>query len=173
MHPGVVLLVIVFFAVVVIVSSLSLRYKAQELRHQERLKALEKGVDVPLAEPQAPWNPRVYLLRGMIWLFTGIGLLVFLFFAIATVPVQRGGNLAGRLMEVQTLRQRGVPEDELKELLAQKPYAPQGPPIGFALVGLIPIGVGLAYLLFYRSEKKRLAEEPENGRARIPAAGAE
>ena len=31
-----------------------------------------------------------------------------------------------------------------------------GMPIGVAFLGLIPIGVGLAYLIFYRAESKKL-----------------
>ncbi len=53
------------------------------LYHQERMAALEKGVELPplpdylLTEdnrlPRA-YNPRRHLLKGLIWLFIGIGL---------------------------------------------------------------------------------------------------
>ena len=50
------------------------------LYHQERMLALEKGVEVPplpeslLAEDAAPYNPRRHLLKGLAWLFVGLGL---------------------------------------------------------------------------------------------------
>ncbi len=51
--------------------------------HQERMAAIEKGVEVPpLPEalfteegrPQRPYHPRRHLLRGLAWLFVGLGL---------------------------------------------------------------------------------------------------
>ena len=53
------------------------------LYHQERMAALDKGVDLsPLpdflltedSKPIRPYHPRRHLLKGLIWLFTGIGL---------------------------------------------------------------------------------------------------
>ena len=53
------------------------------LYHQERMAALEKGVELPPlpdylvtddARPLRPYHPRRYLLKGLIWLFVGIGL---------------------------------------------------------------------------------------------------
>jgi hypothetical protein len=53
------------------------------LYHQERMAAIEKGVDLPplpealLTEdgkPLRPYNPRRHLLKGLAWLFVGIGL---------------------------------------------------------------------------------------------------
>ena len=52
------------------------------LYHQERMAAIEKGVDLPplpdalLTEdgkPLRPYNPRGHLLKGLAWLFVGIG----------------------------------------------------------------------------------------------------
>lgn len=89
-----------------------------EALHKERMAAIERGMEPkPLPEEllnpfRRNRNPR-YLLTGMIWLFIGIGIFVFL------------GAVAG--------------ED-------------------VRWIGLIPGGVGLAYLLYHliegRHEKK-------------------
>ena len=51
--------------------------------HQERMAAIEKGVDLPPlpdalltddSRPARPYHPRRHLLRGLAWLFVGIGL---------------------------------------------------------------------------------------------------
>ncbi len=50
------------------------------LYHQERMLALEKGLEVPplpeglLEESATPYNPRRHLLIGMVWLFAGVGI---------------------------------------------------------------------------------------------------
>ncbi len=55
------------------------------LYHQERMAALEKGVDLPplpdalLTDDARPYNPRRHLLKGLAWLFVGIGLGLALF----------------------------------------------------------------------------------------------
>jgi uncharacterized protein DUF6249 len=92
------------------------------LYHQERMAALEKGVDLPplpeyLLSDEGPafrsYHPRRHLLKGLIWLFTGIGLGVALW-----------------------------------------------PTAGFeySLFSLIPIGVGLAHLIYYFVEGKAEAK---------------
>lgn len=49
------------------------------LYHQERMVALEKGVEVPplpdslLSDEARPYNPRKHLLQGLVWLFVGLG----------------------------------------------------------------------------------------------------
>ena len=119
----------VFIPIVAIVMSLLIPiiYQITEYRrrrdivealHKERMAAIERGIEPkPLPEEllnpfRRNRNPR-YLLTGMIWLFTGIGIFVFL------------GAVAG--------------ED-------------------VRWIGLIPGGVGLAYLLYHliegRHEKK-------------------
>ena len=119
----------VFIPIVAIVMSLLIPiiYQITEYRrrrdivealHKERMAAIERGMEPkPLPEEllnpfRRNRNPR-YLLTGMIWLFVGIGIFVFL------------GAVAG--------------ED-------------------VRWIGLIPGGVGLAYLLYHliegRHEKK-------------------
>jgi len=56
------------------------RHRRRELQHKERLAAIEKArrCRADRYRQRAPWTPRVYLLRGMMWLFSGIGLTLFL-----------------------------------------------------------------------------------------------
>jgi hypothetical protein len=52
------------------------------LYHQERMAALDKGVDLPplpeslLSEDNGPRNPRRLLLRGLVWLFLGVAVII-------------------------------------------------------------------------------------------------
>ncbi len=97
------------------------------LYHQERMAALEKGVDLPAvpdfmlsdeAHAFRSYHPRRHLLKGLIWLFTGIGLGVALW-----------------------------------------------PTVGWehSLFSLIPIGVGLAHLIYYFVEGKAETTEQQPG----------
>ena len=140
------------FAFAFLFPALFLRYKREQLRHRERMAALEKGAELPPFPADAsPWTPRVYWLRGLIWLFTGIGLTIFLI-ALATTS-QRPNTLEDRLWHAQGLRQHGASDEMVKNYL-DHPESRPGLPVGVALVGLIPIGVGLAYIIFYLGEKK-------------------
>jgi len=63
-----------FLATVVV-----LRHKRAVLRHEERMAVIEKGGLLPELDeegPTAPRTPRVYLLRGMLWLFVGIAVVM-------------------------------------------------------------------------------------------------
>jgi len=160
MGPEIVIILMVLSAAAIIIWSLVLRYKRHEMRHRERMTAIEKGAELPADPPEkppVPWSPRVYLLRGLIWLFTGLGLSTFLLgLSLTIVPHQP--NFEDRLWRVQNLRQNGATEEEIKQLLSQSQN--QGPPrgefpAGISLVGLIPMGVGLAYLIYYRGEGHR------------------
>ncbi|HEV2687198.1 MAG TPA: DUF6249 domain-containing protein [Bryobacteraceae bacterium] len=146
---------LIFFAVALIVPALFFRYRKQILAHQERMAALEKGAPLPElpAEP-APWSPRVYLLRGLIWLFGGIGLAAFLL--ALSVTSQEQWQLSDKLFEAQRLRQAGGTEEQVKQLIDSHEVRKHVPE-GLSLIGLVPIGVGLAYLIFYAGEKKRPA----------------
>jgi hypothetical protein len=116
-----------------------LNYKRRKetfaLYHQERMAALDKGVEAPplpdflLTEngkPVGPYNPRRHLLKGLVWVFIGIGL---------------GSGLW-----------RVVGSD-------------------WALFSLVPIGIGLAHLIYYFVEGKKEAEAIEQERAAAAAAG--
>lgn len=71
-------------AAVAIVTSHREKVKRAELRHRERLAAMEKGIEMPpeIVEKDDAGRPR-FLLQGLIWLGVGIGI----FFAL--------GELAG------------------------------------------------------------------------------
>lgn len=90
-----------------------------EAHHKERLAAIERGMEIPPL-PEAFFKPLEkndrprHLLTGMIWLFVGIGVGVFL-------------------------------------------YAVAGDDVAF--IGLIPAGVGVAFLIYYFVEgRNELAE---------------
>jgi hypothetical protein len=152
---GGLLLLILFF--------LGFRHKRLEMAHRERLAALEKGVPIP-SVPETPMS-RVYLLRGMIWLFTGLGLTIFLFGLSRTPGESRRPEfvLSERLQMEKYLKERGATEDQIKEVMAQRQSESQRReqrgviPGAIALIGLAPIGVGLAYILFFAIESGRLA----------------
>jgi len=162
MAPEFVIMLMVLSAAAIIVWALVLRYKRHEMRHKERMTALEKGAELPAEPPEkppVPWSPRVYLLRGLIWLFTGAGLSVFLLGLSLTI-VSHPERLEDRLWRAQNLRHNGATQEEIKQYLSQSPnQAPRNEfPAGFALIGLIPMGVGLAYLIYYRGENHRPAD---------------
>jgi hypothetical protein len=122
--------VAVFIPIVAIVMSLGIpiiyqildyrrRRDIVEAHHKERLAAIERGMELP-ALPEAFYSPLDrnkrprHLLTGMIWLFIGIALFLFLG-AVADSSV--------------------------------------------AFLGLIPAGVGAAFLIYYFVEgRKELAE---------------
>ncbi|MCL4854785.1 MAG: hypothetical protein KJZ78_25775, partial [Bryobacteraceae bacterium] len=71
-------------------------YRSKEFRHRERMTAMEKGIDLP-ADPIT--GPNFYLLRGLVWLFIGIGFAIFLVvmsFADPD-PEMRAGAALGRI----------------------------------------------------------------------------
>lgn len=152
-----ILVFLVIMAVIIVLPSLFLRYKKQTLRHRERMLALEKGAQLPLEplEMNAPFSPRTYLLRGLIWLFTGIAGGIFLA-GLALTAIDTD-SLDTKIWRAERLRQSGLPEDQWKKLLDETPQSRQHIPTGMALIALVPIGVGFAYLIFYAGERKREA----------------
>ncbi len=119
--PGVAIVMSLAIPIVAIIADFSKRRKIYELHHKERLAAIEKGVELPpipveLVGALPKGRPR-YLLRGLVWLFVGLGVLVAL---------------------------SGITRSE-----AEKVW----------MLGFIPTGVGLAYLIYYFIEGKRVEEE--------------
>jgi hypothetical protein len=60
--------------------ALNFRHKARTLRHAERMAALEKGMELPPEPQRGPGpglGPKALLLRGLIWLFVGVGISIF------------------------------------------------------------------------------------------------
>jgi hypothetical protein len=153
-----VLVMTVSFAVLsttIIIWALTLRFRRREMQHKERLAAIEKGAPLPALtdiEQRAPWTPRVYLLRGMMWLFSGIGLTLFLAgFSASTFHVK---SVEDRVMAAQELKRLGATDEQVAQVQSDTTLRHNLAP-GFALIGLVPMGVGLAYLLSYRVENKK------------------
>jgi hypothetical protein len=154
MIPELFIAVFVGSAVIVLALALAFRFKQRELQHRERMAALEKGVPLTLEVPgsaTAPWTPRVYLHRGLTWLFTGIGLAIFLF--SLSLSGMNENATAMRVREATNAKNSGATEEQIREIMNDRSPR-RGMPSSVALIGLIPVGVGLAYLLTYRSERR-------------------
>jgi hypothetical protein len=161
---GVVLILLALVTMGFLSAVVILRHKRAVLRHEERMVVIEKGGVLPALDeerPKAPWTPRVYLLRGMMWLFVGVAMVIVL--ASISITTAHPPSLSWRLSEAQALRSQGATEAEVKAFMAEEAMRNDGLPIGAASVGLIPIGVGLAYLLFYRKETQSQSIEPVPG----------
>lgn len=152
MNPTVLVVTVFSFTAVVFGLALYFRFRARQMEHQQRLAAVEKGVEPPVQQ-SAPWTPRTYLLHGMIWLFVGIASLVSLSAVAATS--RRPLSWEARLAAVNDARFRGATPEEL-QILLHSPREEEGIPMGLGFLGLIPIGVGIAYLIFYRIESRKL-----------------
>lgn len=144
---------------------LLLRFRRRELQYRAWMAALEKGAQMaPVGGfDVSPGGTRTYLLHGLIWLMCGVALTIFLAAVWATSKSQP--SLEEQLREVRELRKLGYSEQDLGVFAAkvkyEYPFRRQGPdfPLGLALIGLVPAGVGIAYLVFYRLETRRLPQE--------------
>jgi hypothetical protein len=141
------------FVVAIVVVSLNNRFRVRELEHKEKLAAIEKGAELPVVQSAAPWTPRTYLLHGMIWLFAGLASMAAII-GIAATSI-RPVPMENRLFAVTDARSRGATPEEI-EMLLKAPHMEERIPIGLGLLGLIPVGIGMAYLVFYRVESKKL-----------------
>jgi hypothetical protein len=140
-----------------------LRHKKAVLRHQERMSALEKGLTLPdLEDRDGAWTPRVYLLRGLLWLSAGTAVTVML--ATVTFTSRRQMGMRSRLEYSKELRAMGATEEQVRQGLAVAETRHDGPPGGLYTIGLVPMAVGVAYLIFYKREQ---AAEGENSRNRV------
>lgn len=123
--PIVAIVMALAIPIVAIITDYAKRRSFFELHHKERLAAIEKGVELPPLPPElfgtVPKGRPRYLLRGLVWLFVGLGLVVAL----------------------------GVTD-----------YTDR-----LGLLGLIPAGVGLAYLIYYFAEGKRVEAEAAKAQA--------
>jgi hypothetical protein len=141
-------------ATVIVMASLATRFKQRELQHRERMAAIEKGAALPVLEEPVrgpkPFNPRTYLLRGLVWFFIGAGILVsFGGIAMNSYSQPRAWE---RVSQANDARQHGATDDQVRAIMNER-YA-DGPPAAIGLIGLIPMGVGLAYLITWRSERR-------------------
>jgi hypothetical protein len=127
MIPIIAVIMSLAIPIVAIITDFAKRRKVYELHHKERLAAIEKGVELPPLPVEligaAPRGRPRYLLRGLVWLFTGLGILIAL---------------------------AGITRTE-----AEKVW----------MLGFIPTGVGLAYLIYYFVEGKRVQADEETAEA--------
>jgi len=153
------ILALVFSVFGLVLAGLLLRNRQHYLLHRERMAALEKGVAIPLGPEPAPWSPRTYLLRGLIWSFSGMALIVFLL-GVAW-STQRPTSAVDVLYRTRSLsRNLDIPLDQARRIVEKDQIEP-GMPVGVAFLGVVPLAVGLAYLVFYFTDdsRKRLAAE--------------
>ncbi|MCU0975398.1 MAG: DUF6249 domain-containing protein [Steroidobacteraceae bacterium] len=109
-------------AIVGIVSRHRQLLQRTDLRHKERMAAIEKGLELPPDPPEMDIRRPRYLLKGLVWSFTGAAVYVML------------DSLAGA--------------EEAK-------------------IGLIPVAVGLAYLVYYAVQGRK--EDRPAGAGENPA----
>ncbi len=132
--------------------AMAFRYKKRELEHRERMIAMERGTPMPAplinVEPQ-PWRPTSLLRRGLMWSLSGLGMMIFLFAISMAGP--REIPVAGRVQSANTAKMNGASEAQIEQIMNDKQERGLQPQ--FSLIGLIPIGVGVAYLITYRKEK--------------------
>jgi len=134
---------------------LYLRFRSLQMSHVERMAAMEKGTTIPVWRTQAPWSPRVYLLRGLMWTLGGAALTLSLFgIADATHQPRRA---EWEMVDAKNLTENtGIPLNEARKIIEQdRARRVEGMPTAVALLGLIPVGIGLAYLLFYFTDDSR------------------
>jgi hypothetical protein len=151
------LLVFFIAALIITLVALYFRYRKQQLLHQERMASLEKGMPIPKAYAPVPWSPRLYLLKGLLWSCAGIALCIsFLGIAISTQRPLSDTNVIYRAKGLSS--SAGISLEEAKQIVEKDQKSRQeGMPSGVALLGLIPLGVGVAYLIFYNTgDKSRL-----------------
>jgi hypothetical protein len=153
---GMLIFVVAFLAFLAVI--FFLRHREAMSRHQERLAAIDKGISVPVAETRPSRSPRIYLLRGLQWFFVGVGIsLVLLSISTASrEPI----SLASKLSMAQMLKAQGASEAQIAEYMKSAAGEMEGMPYSAASIGLVPMSVGLAYLIFYRKESE-IAEPRE------------
>ena len=146
---------------------LLLRFRRRELQHQAWMAALEKGAPLQALSPVETnmGGPRSYLLQGLIWLICGVTLTLFL--SGVWLTSGRQPSLETQLRQVQELRRLGYSEDDVRWFSSQvrMRYPLKGGvggrpefPLGLAFVGIVPAWIGIAYLIFYRLETRRIRE---------------
>ena len=159
----IVLTIFILAALVVVLLTLFFRFRRQQLLHKERMTALEKGIAIPEQYTPEPWSTRVYLLRGMMWSFAGLAFCIS-FWGI-TLTTQKPQSAESALWRAHNLVQyAGISMEEAKQIIGKDRNANQeGIPKEMALLGLIPIGVGLAYLIFYYTgDKEHVSIQPSS-----------
>jgi hypothetical protein len=150
--------VLLVSAAALVAWGLMLRFRRREIQHREWMAALEKGLPLPeLSRLENGMNgSRTNLLRGLIWLTCGVTLTVFL------VGVWMTSNSRPSLDEqIRQARDLGYTQEEIREMAndwrrqALFRASTPGFPLGLTFVGIVPAGIGIAYLVFYRVESRR------------------
>ena len=133
---------------------MALRFRRRELQHKEWMAAIEKGVPLPELNglETSMGGSRAYLLKGLVWLACGVTLMLFLSVWTST---GQPPSIETKVREAQQLRELGYTDQQIRGLvMPDKPFRPIFP-IGLSLIGLVPAGIGAAYLVFYRLESRR------------------
>ena len=153
-------LVLVFFVlsvVVIVVVALVLRHRREYMVHQERMAAIDKGAPIPSGPEPAPWSPRVFLLRGLIWSFSGVAVVIALLgISWATVRTVQPSAVWVAQDSKAVSERLGIPIDQARQMVEKDQAAEtRGMPVGVAVLGVLPLAVGLAYLVFYYTDESR------------------
>jgi hypothetical protein len=152
------ILAISIATLVIVLASLFLRYRQLQMLHKERLAALEKGIAGAIGQTLAPRSPRVYLLRGLMWSFAGTSLMILLLGIAISSRWPEPTELI--MVRAKSLEQRTHISSEEARQIAEKDRRQFGYPLSAALIGLIPVGVGVAYLVFYYIDTRRGDNNP-------------
>jgi hypothetical protein len=148
-----IIIILTIMAIPLFVVSLVARFLLSSRRHKERLASIEKGIAIPdLDRPrEAIPDLRVYLLRGMIWMFVGIALTL----SLLGISLTSERPKTQAMIEIRAdVGLRNGTEEDYEEAIKHIPRQYAVPP-ALCLLGFVPIGVGLAYLLFHRAESRR------------------
>jgi len=147
--PELMMTVVIGAALAIVLAVLFSRNRKQQLLHLERMAALEKGASLPPIQEERPWSSRVYLLRGLIWSFVGVATIICLF-GLSTAS-RRPPSAYDKAFEAKRLSEStGISREEAAQMVERDANLQHdGPPPSIALMGLIPLAVGLAYLIFY------------------------
>lgn len=133
---------------------MTLRFRRREMQHREWMAAIEKGVPLPELNglETSMGGSRAYLLKGLVWLACGVTLMLFLGVWTST---GQPPSVETRVREAQQLRELGYTDQQILGLVAPIKPAHLIFPIGLSLIGLVPAGIGVAYLVFHRLESRR------------------
>lgn len=133
---------------------MTLRFRRRELQHKEWMAAIEKGVPMPALDglETSMGGSRAYLLKGLVWLACGVTAMLFLSVWTST---GQPPSVETKVREAQQLRELGYTDEQVRDLVAPAQRARPIFPIGLSMIGLVPAGIGAAYLVFYRLEQRR------------------
>lgn len=112
-------------------------WRNMEIR--ERIARIEKGLDVP---PIASAGSPNYLLRGLQWTLSSIALTIVLFAAHS------------ELKENHLVHDERVVDGKLVSIPLRFEERPAIPRVA-TQIGLIPGAIGVAYLIYYWTQRKR------------------